>query len=59
MIMGAASISETLVNFRLHGATSRRTEIFIITPVRTSNLTKIQSVEMKFLISVKECRVCG
>jgi hypothetical protein len=40
-MMEAARTSETLVNFtRLHGATTQKTAIFLLTAVRTSNPTK-------------------
>jgi hypothetical protein len=41
LMMEAARTSETLVNFyRLHGATTQKTAIFVLTVVRTSNPTK-------------------
>jgi hypothetical protein len=42
-MMEAARTSETLVNFstRLHGATTQKTAIFVLTAVRTSNPTQL------------------
>jgi hypothetical protein len=39
-MMEAASTSETLVNFyQIHGATTQKTAIFVLTAVRSSNPT--------------------
>jgi hypothetical protein len=40
-MMEAARTPETLINFyRLHSATTQKTDIFVLTAVRTSNPTK-------------------
>jgi hypothetical protein len=40
--------SETSVNTLLHGATSQKTAFFIVTAVKTSNLTKSKMNGSKF-----------
>jgi hypothetical protein len=44
-MMKATRTSETLINFtRLHAATIQKTTIFVLTAVRTSNLTYVSLI---------------
>jgi hypothetical protein len=58
MMMGTAGSSETLVNFIiLHGATTRKTAMFLFDNVITSNLKKFHSVLDTVIFVVKIQRI--